>query len=355
MTMWVEKYRPKTFKEVAGQKMALEILSKYTEAFKSGKTSMPHFLFYGDTGIGKTTVAKIMLKEMFGGNYNWLDLNASDDRGIETVRNKIKAYARMAPIDQPFKIIFLDECDQMTLPAQFAMRRIMEDYSKTCRFILSCNYVTKIEKAIRGRCVEIAFEPLDDNAIRLKLTEIAKAENVKYTPAGLSALSTLTNGDLRKAVNTMHKIHIMDKTLDEEVVMAAIGFVPKAYVRKMLVIAKSDARTDIKMREMDKHMQKVYYKAFPFDKILSTLLEEIYLDESLSVKNRIKITARIGTIDYYIVVSANPLLQLRSFGMWLIQIIESDTGNQLEHIPENTGGNKNDADASNKNEISDSW
>src|SRR5210317_1811730 len=162
-TIWTEKYRPKTFADVKGQQNII----KRVQAFVKNK-NMPHLMFAGPAGVGKSTLALVTARELFGESWkdNFLELNASDERGIDVVRVKVKDFARTRAIgDVPFKIIYLDECDALTKEAQHALRRTMENYTQTCRFILSCNYSSKIIDPIQSRCAIFKFRPLEKSEI----------------------------------------------------------------------------------------------------------------------------------------------------------------------------------------------
>ena len=141
-TIWTEKYRPKNFSDVKGQKEIVKRVKSFVE-----QKNMPHLLFAGPAGVGKTSLALVIAKQLFSDSWrqNFLELNASDERGIDVIRVKVKDFARTKAIgDVPFKIIYLDECDALTKEAQQALRRTMENYTSTCRFILGCNYSSKI-------------------------------------------------------------------------------------------------------------------------------------------------------------------------------------------------------------------
>ncbi len=179
--IWTEKYRPHKLSDVVGQRDIVERLSSYV---RSG--NLPHLMFAGPAGTGKTTSALAMAREMYGEAWrdNFIELNASDERGIDVVRGKIKEFARTAPIGgAAFKIIFLDEADALTQDAQAALRRTMERYSRNCRFVLSCNYSSKIIEPIQSRCAIFRFRPVKAESIKHNLQMIAKMENVRVDDA----------------------------------------------------------------------------------------------------------------------------------------------------------------------------
>jgi replication factor C small subunit len=170
--IWTEKYRPKDFSEIKGQKEIVKRIKAFVEL-----QNIPHLLFAGPAGVGKTTLALVIVKKLFKDSWhqNFLELNASDERGIDIIRNKVKDFARTKAIgDVPFKIIYLDECDALTREAQQALRRTMENYTQTCRFILSANYSSKIIDPIQSRCAMFRFKPLEEKEINTIIEKIEK-------------------------------------------------------------------------------------------------------------------------------------------------------------------------------------
>jgi len=198
--VWTEKYRPVTLEEVVGQTEITKRLVSYV-----GTGSMPHLLFAGPAGTGKTTCAIALATGFFGEGWkqNFLELNASDERGIDVVRSRIKDFARTAPIGMSFKIIFLDEADALTHAAQAALRRTMEKYSHSCRFILSCNYSSRIIDPIQSRCAVFRFRPLKDEEVKEYLLRICKAEKIDIEDEALQAILYVAQGDMRRSVNTL--------------------------------------------------------------------------------------------------------------------------------------------------------
>jgi replication factor C small subunit len=217
-TIWIEKYRPAVLADIVGQDDIVERLSSYV---KSG--NLPHLLFTGSAGVGKTTAAVTLAREFFPHNWqrNFREMNASDERGIDVVRNQIKEFARTGRDgDVPFKILFLDEADALTTDAQAALRRTMESYAQTCRFILSCNYSSKIIDPIQSRCAIYRFKPLGADAIQEEIRRIAGKENLSITGGAMDAIVYIAQGDMRKAINALQGAAIIRSAIDEKMIYA---------------------------------------------------------------------------------------------------------------------------------------
>jgi len=221
---WVEKYRPATLSDLVAHDDIISILNSLI-----GANKLPHLLLYGPPGTGKTSTIVAMARRMYGGGkYKAmvLELNASDDRGIEVVRNQIKEFASTGQLFSSAggtKLIILDECDAMTSDAQFALRRIIEKYSSDARFCLICNYVSKIIPALQSRCTRFRFAPLAKEQIRGRLLEVAAAEKVTHTPDGVEAILDLAQGDMRRVMNLLQSTSMSYPTVDERSVYLTSG------------------------------------------------------------------------------------------------------------------------------------
>ena len=212
--IWIEKYRPKILNDVAGQDEIVERLKAYVKSH-----NVPHLMFAGPAGTGKTTCALALAKELFGETWkqNFNELNASDERGINIIRGKIKDFARTAPIGKAdFKIIFLDEADSLTNDAQSALRRTIEKYTHICRFILSVNYSSKVIEPIQSRCTVFRFSPIKPDDIKKYMRKIATKEKLEITPDGLDTLIFIAKGDMRKAINILQVGASVNNKITEE-------------------------------------------------------------------------------------------------------------------------------------------
>lgn len=233
-TLWIEKYRPQSLEEFSGQ----EIIKQRVKALIEQK-SIPHLLFAGPAGVGKSTLALIIAKSLFGDEWrdNFLELNASDARGIDVIRNEVKSFARTRSLHGDFKIIFLDECDALTREAQQALRRTMEMYASSTRFIMSCNYVSKIIDPIMSRCTVFRFKPLDDVSLNVVIDRVAKLENLKIDAAARTALLKVSHGDVRKVQNVLQSCASVNKTVSSNTIFEIVAGAHPEEIHEIITLA----------------------------------------------------------------------------------------------------------------------
>jgi len=234
-TIWIEKYRPARLEDIVGQDEIVERLSSYVRC-----GNLPHLLFTGSAGVGKTTAAVTLAREFYGESWqmNFRELNASDERGIDVVRNQIKQFARTTPLgDATFKILFLDEADALTTDAQSALRRTMETYAQTCRFILSCNYSSKIIDPIQSRCAIYRFKPLGARAVKEEISRISSREGLMVTPGAMDAIVYIAQGDMRKAINALQGAAILSATIEEQMVYAITSNARPDEIEELLAVS----------------------------------------------------------------------------------------------------------------------
>ena len=310
--MWAEKYRPKTLDDMVNQKEIVERLKSFVKS-----RNVPHCIFAGPPGTGKTTAALCLARDLYGEAYreHLMELNASDERGINVVRETVKTFARARSIGEiPFKIMILDESDNMTSDAQQALRRTMERYTETCRFILCANYSGKIIEPIQSRCAPFRFTflPREENDKYMK--HIAEKENVKLLKDGLDAIFEVCGGDLRKAINTLQAAASLNKPVDTKVVYSITGRASPADVQKMIQVAMNgnfmDARKQL--REM---IQKYGIAGSDLIRQIHTEIFRTDIPESW----KIKLADVVGETDYRLVEGADEEVQLSALLARLVE------------------------------------
>jgi replication factor C small subunit len=302
--MWVEKYRPEKLDEVIDHE---EVIARLKQFLKDPVT-MPHLLFAGPPGNGKTTVALCIARQLFGNRLReyTLELNASDERGIGTVRDRIKNFSRMGTVkDVPFRLVILDECDELTADAQTALRRIMEMSSKTCRFILICNYSSKIIEPIQSRCVVFRFPDLRKDDVVACLGLIAQQEGVKLTKDGIDAIWNYCGGDLRRAINMLQASVSVSGVVSKDEVDEVARKAEPSQIREML----HQALTGHFMEAREVLNDLLFHRAFAGTDILRQLHHEI-LNSNLAEKEKARAIELIGEYDFRLTEGANEDIQL---------------------------------------------
>ncbi len=306
--IWVEKYRPTRIDDIIDQE---EVKERIKQFIKTG--NMPHLLFYGPPGVGKTTMALAIARELYGDAWreNVLELNASDERGITTIRERVKEFARTAPMGKvPFKLVILDEADNMTSDAQQALRRMMEMYANVTRFILLANYLSGIIEPIQSRCALFRFAPLPRDAVIARLREIASREGVKVTEEALEAIWEISQGDMRKAINTLQAAAATAKEITPDVVYKTVGYIePKEIIELVNTAFSGDF-----VKARDKLRALMYERGASGVEILRAIQRRILSgDIQVPDEAKVEIAEAAADIDYRLTEGSDEEIQLSAF------------------------------------------
>jgi len=305
LEVWAEKYRPKSLKDVINQKHVIERLQAFVK-----EKSIPHCLFAGPAGIGKTTAALAMAQDLYGEAWrqNVLELNASDARGIDVIRGEVKEFARMRAIGEvPYKLIILDEADNLTADAQHALRRTMENYTRTTRFILICNYSSKIIDPIQSRCAVFRFKPLSEKDVREFIRRIVEGEKLKIDEGGIKAIIDISEGDLRRVANLLQASAILGKKITEDVVYEAAARARPKDVKEMLdLVLKGDFK-----RAREKLHDMLLKQGLAGEDIIKEIHRQVYF-LNIPEKDKVKLVELIGEYDFRISEGGSELIQLEA-------------------------------------------
>lgn len=303
--IWTEKYRPSKFSDIVGQDDVVKRVESLVNSI-----NIPHLLFAGPAGTGKSTLALIVVKSLFKENWkeNYLELNASDERGINIVREKVKNFARTKSIgDVPFKVIFLDEADALTPEAQQALRRTMENYSGTCRFILSCNYSSKIIDPIQSRCAVFRFKLLEKKDIEKVILKIMEGEKLEIDEESKEIIYEGSEGDCRKLINILQSTASISPKITINLVSTVISNAKPKDIRVVLDYALSGDFQNSREKLLDIMLKQ----SISGQDVIKAIQKEVW-NLPVEPEIKVKLTEKTGEVEFRIVEGSDPFIQLEA-------------------------------------------
>jgi len=320
---WVEKYRPRTITDVAHQDEVVAVLKKALEG-----SDLPNLLFYGPPGTGKTSTILAAARDLFGPIYRdrILELNASDERGIQVVRDKVKGFAQLTAGAKrpdgvacpPYKIIILDEADSMTKDAQSALRRTMEKSGKSTKFCLICNYVSRIIEPITSRCAKFRFKPLAEEILIQRIELIMEKENVMVSDAGKQAIILTSGGDLRKAITSLQSCARLkvDVEVGQEDVYEISGVIPERYIEGLLEVCQLNSYD-----RLQAHVDDMMCEGFSGHQLISQLHDHTVSNDCLNDRQKSTVCEKLAVAEHCLLEGADEYLQVMSVSTTIMKTL----------------------------------
>jgi len=309
---WVEKYRPSKVEDVAYQDEVVKVLQNTMQ-----NEDLPNMLFYGPPGTGKTSTILAASKELFGDMWRdrVLELNASDERGITVVRDKVKSFSQLTASGRrpdgrrcpPFKIVILDEADSMTHHAQAALRRTMEKQSRTTRFCLICNYVSRIIEPITSRCAKFRFKPLHADILETRLKEIGEKEDVELDKAAMAALLHTSEGDMRKAITYLQSAARLKsgESVTEQDIFEIAGVIPVSVLDELIEACKSDS-----YEKLEANVKGMIADGHSAAQLITQIHDVLIEMDELKDKQKAAVMERLAVVDKRLIDGADEYLQI---------------------------------------------